>query len=660
MQRLDWSILGLYVVGLAFLTLYTRRFVRSVADFLAASRLAGRYLLTVSTGFGGAIAIIAIWEMLYVAGLPSQWWAMMGVPVGLLLSLTGFVIYRFRQTRALTLAQFFEMRYSRGFRFFAGVLLCVSGILNYGIFPAVSSRFMIYFLGLPEYLHLGGITVSSFPVVMALYLLLALAPVLVGGQISILIIDFFQGLLTLLIYIALLLYLLHTFAWTDIMAGLQIAPAGRSMINPFDTADSHEFSVGYFLIAVFGQIYNARSWQGTSGFNASARTPHEAKMAGILGSWRFFILQLCALLFPLVAYAALHLPKFAHLASPILHDIQAIVDPTLRQQMVVPLFLNHILPVGLMGLFATLVVASTVSCDNIYLHSWGTILIQDVFLPLWKKSLTPAGHLRLFRWAIVGVAAFAFTFSLLFPLKQFVLMYFALTGAIYLGGAGAVIIGGLYWKHGTTMAAWVAMSTGSALAFGGLLIQQSWSETINPMLRDWFPEVVWLATTAHHFPVSGQMLYFLAMLLASLLYIAVSLLGPRKVHNLDELLHRGSYALAEDQVGAAARGPRSWKTLLGLDPDFNRGEKIIFWATFWWSMSWWGVFILGTIVYGFHPFGNDAWSWFWFFKIWLSVLLAGGLGLWFAWGGFGDLRDLLRDLKKPRAHSDDDGRLDGP
>ena len=146
---LDWTLMVVMLAGILGLTAFAQRFCRSVPDFLAANRLAGRYLLTVSGGFAGVISLVGLWEMIYTTGLPPQWWGQINAPVGLFLGLTGFIIYRFRQTRALTLAQFFEERYSRSFRYFAGALCWFSGILNFGIFPAVTANVLICFLGLP-------------------------------------------------------------------------------------------------------------------------------------------------------------------------------------------------------------------------------------------------------------------------------------------------------------------------------------------------------------------------------------------------------------------------------------------------------------------------------------------------------------------------------
>ena len=151
LHLIDYAIILLILGLISGFAIYTSRYTRSVADFLSANRCAGRYLLTVaSTTSGlGAISIIAFWEQFYQAGFTAMFWGNIMAPIGLLLSLSGWIIYRYRETRALTLAQFLEMRYSKRFRLFSGTLCWMSGVLNYGIFPAVTARFFIYFLGLP-------------------------------------------------------------------------------------------------------------------------------------------------------------------------------------------------------------------------------------------------------------------------------------------------------------------------------------------------------------------------------------------------------------------------------------------------------------------------------------------------------------------------------
>jgi SSS family solute:Na+ symporter len=76
-----------------------------------------------------------------------SWWGLTMSVIVLLVTVSGWVIYRFRQTRCLTLAEFFERRYSRRFRVFAGLIVFLAGLLNFGIFPSVGARFFIHFCG---------------------------------------------------------------------------------------------------------------------------------------------------------------------------------------------------------------------------------------------------------------------------------------------------------------------------------------------------------------------------------------------------------------------------------------------------------------------------------------------------------------------------------
>ena len=153
MSLLDWSITVALVIFMTYAVFKTKKYTRSVADFLAANRCAGKYLLGVSEGAAGiaAISIIAISEAYYHAGFSIAWWAMLPYTVAIVAALTGWVVYRYRQTRALTLAQLLEMRYSKNFRIFAGMVMFVCGIINFAIFPGVGAKFFMYYCGLPSF-----------------------------------------------------------------------------------------------------------------------------------------------------------------------------------------------------------------------------------------------------------------------------------------------------------------------------------------------------------------------------------------------------------------------------------------------------------------------------------------------------------------------------
>ncbi|MCX6935666.1 MAG: hypothetical protein NTZ01_05695 [Verrucomicrobia bacterium] len=151
MHLVDWLLICVPLVLLLFVAIYTRKYMKGVADFLSGGRVAGRYLLAVAKGEQGvgAVVFVALFEMISKSGFIIIWWGWLSVPVTLIVGISGWVIYRFRETRALTLAQFFEIRYSKSFRVFTGFLGFAAGMANFGIIPIVGARFLTYFLGLP-------------------------------------------------------------------------------------------------------------------------------------------------------------------------------------------------------------------------------------------------------------------------------------------------------------------------------------------------------------------------------------------------------------------------------------------------------------------------------------------------------------------------------
>ena len=97
------------------------------------------------------------------------------------------------------------------------------------------------------------------------------------------------------------------------------------------------------------------------------------------------------------------------------------------------LALAAILPIGLMGLMCAAFLAAFISTHDTYLHSWGSILIQDVILPFRRKPFTPRQHLWLLRLSILGVAIVIFTLSLLYRPTQYVSMFLIITGSVPTG-----------------------------------------------------------------------------------------------------------------------------------------------------------------------------------------------------------------------------------
>lgn len=773
---LDWIIVFIPLLVVLVIGLKSQKYVKSVADFLAAGRVAGRYVICVAGGEAGMglISLVAMWEMYYTCGFAVSFWSAIAAPLGLIFGLTGFCNYRFRETKAMTMGQFFEIRYNRAFRIFAAILQSISGVINYAIFPAVGARCMMYFLNLPVHFYIGDWKFSTFGLLMLLFLGIAVWIVTMGGQITIMVTDCVQGLVSYPLYAIIVAYIFYRFSWNgEMVPALMDRAPGESMLNPYDIENMRTFNLFYVFVGIFSSVFNRMAWSGTQGYNAAAANAHEQKMGGLLGTWRAGFSTMMIVLLAVAGYTYMthadfkkdanvvhrqltaktmeemtHEKRFDVIRSDVealtkngvvtpamkevLHkenlkleklelekqkkvnpdlekpanykpkfDLSKPLDPsqykdaaqvavatvdkgtaqtigTIYHQMLVPVALREMLPMGITGVLCALLIFLMISTDTTYMHSWGSIIVQDIILPFRKKPFTPKQQLNLLRLVIAGVAVFAFLFSFFFAQMDYILMFFAITGAIWLGGAGPVIVFGLYWKRGTAAGAFAALGTGSFLAVGGIVCQQTWAKYIYPFLEDmgwvqsvtWFfhtvskpfnPYIVW-NVTPDRFPVNSQEIYFLAMVLAITLYIVLSLLTCRKPFNLDRMLHRGAYAEGKTLEKIPWNIHTVFSKLIGIDANYTRGDKILAWSVFIWSFGWsFMVCFVGIVIWNiFYPW-PDSW---WAIKFHITMLLVPGIvavvsTVWFSIGGSIDLYRLFQRLKEKEDNDLDDGRVVG-
>ena len=679
----DWMIVIIVLGGMIYSVSMTKGLMKSVSDFLSAGRTAGRYVLSISSGVAGlgAISIVMFLEMGYVAGFSLSWWGLSQGIILLAITMSGWVIYRFRMTRSLTLAQFFEKRYSRKFRIFAGIVAFFAGLINFGIFPAVGAQFFINFCGLPDY-FLG---IPVYPLVMIVLLGIALYFVYTGGQIAVIIADFFQGVFVTIMLFIVTLYMLFTIGFDQVSDSLQSTPMklakeeiqvlkndksfqtltldeqslkvddikikyeNSSRINPFKTSHVEDFNFWYFLIGIIGVMYGALSWQGSQGYNSSAKNAHEAKMGVVLAGWRGIPQGMFMFLVPVLVYVLMNHPDYQHIADSVNISLSSLSSDTLKGQMRAPFVLSEILPVGLLGAFAALMLAAFISTHDTYLHSWGSIFIQDVIMPFRKKPFDKETHIKVLRYSIFGVAVFIFLFSLLFSQSQKIALYFAVTAAIFAGGCGAVIIGGLYWNRGTTSAAWTAMIIGAIIGVSGTLVKQISDNWL--LNTESFTQLKSILMVLKN--INGQEYWGLGMASSSICYIAVSLLFPKKPVNMDKLLNRGKYSIDGEVNIVDEQVKIGWK-ILGMGKEFTKNDKLIYILNYAWTGLWTLVFIIGTIYNLSNPVSDDAWMKFWEYYIYIHLLLSGIVLVWFTIGGFNDLKSMITSLQSEvRDHGDD-------
>ena len=343
----DWLIVivpTLFVLGMG---LYSRRYLRDVTTFLSAGRVCGRYVISVGDVASGLsiIGLVSYVEIHYKTGFATSFWTALLLPVGVVLGLFGYVLYRFRETKSQSIGQFIEMRYSRKLRIFAAALRSLSEMLANMIMPALAARFFIYFLDLPQKFMLFGLECSTFHVIMLICLVMAISIICMGGAMSIIITDTIQGFIVYPMLVFFTIFVLVKFPWnTEILPVMADRAPGESFIDAMDIAKLKDFNIfSLVMLPIVTQLLQRASWIGAGSSSNAARSPHEQKMASLLGTWRSALGLIFYVLVAVSVLVMLNHANHAQEAHKIRLDLtskvaqEVVVDKAMREQVITSL-----------------------------------------------------------------------------------------------------------------------------------------------------------------------------------------------------------------------------------------------------------------------------------------------------------------------------------
>jgi len=633
-QLIDWLVLGVLFIAFNAGAFFCRKYIKGVADFLVAGRNVGRFLGSASDTMQGlgAITILAVWQMNYKAGFAGQWWGILTSVTGMILALTGWGIYRFRQTRAMTLGQFVEMRYSKRARLFFGILAYLSGVLNMGIFPVVSANFFVYYMGFPSEFSLAGMQI---PTVLPIMVVLTASAVMIcffGGRVTIIVTDFVQAVFVNIMLIIITLVVYRMFTWDQFVETFKAAPNGDALLHPFRSEGVSEFNKWYFFIFVYLLFYKVISWAPDTMQFGSAKDAHEAKMMRLIRCFRDIATSGLGLflLLPLSAFVLMNHPDFAAKAAQVKQALAGITNEQVYSQMLTTAAVVHIIPAGLLGAFAGVVLAAFITTHDSYLLAWGGMLVQDVIIPLGIKPATPKQHLNWIRISVLIVAVITTLFSMFFRQVDNILMFFDISASLYVGASGVVLLGGLYWKRGTTTAAWVTMIVGAIMSIAGLIYR-----SINPAF------------------LNGTIMAFWIAILCLVIYVVVSYLDKKPDIDLDEILNRKK---AGEDSTLNHHVKRRW---FRWGSEVSKLDRIVISLVVAGLAIFLVTFISVCIYNLWHDVPTDSWLRYWHIYLYVMFFIGFIFLTFIILGGFRDLFRLFKRLKAQTVDVEDDGSVKG-
>jgi len=460
----DGSIVGLYLVATMVVGIMVRKYVGKVEHFLVAGREMDVYLGIASlaaTEFG-VVTCMYTAQNGYDKGFAGATPGLLSAAAMLLVGLTGFCIKPLRDAGVMTIPELFQNRFGPRIRWLAGVVIVLGGLLNMGVFLRTGGEFLLLVCGFPlenagAAPHtLGGFVGSHYlEIAMTVLLLTVVVYTILGGMLSVLVTEFVQFVVMSIGLIAVTVLILASsdIGWGRLVAAVE-AKHGAGGFNPFVHPDmGWPYVVFNALLCTAGMV----TWMTMIQRLLAAKDTRTGRKIYTRTSF-FFV---CRFLVPGIwGIAAL-----------------AVLTPEMvggNSLYAMPKFLGAFVPMGLMGILLSAMIAADMSTDSSYMLTWGSVIYNDILAPFRRKPWSEKKGLFWNRSIVAFIGIFLLVYGLWYPLKGDLWTYLGVTGTIYLSSMSVLLVACCYWKRANNWGAAAAIIFGAAIPVAYLVLELVW------------------------------------------------------------------------------------------------------------------------------------------------------------------------------------------
>lgn len=149
-STIHWVIVICYPMISLVIGLVVRKYIANMHDFVCAGHSLGT-CLDIATLTGTELGLITVMyssQKGFSGGFAAFHIALVAGIATFMVGATGFIVYRLREMKVMTIPEFYGRRFGKKTQILGGIMMALGGILNMGLFLKVGSMFLVGITGM--------------------------------------------------------------------------------------------------------------------------------------------------------------------------------------------------------------------------------------------------------------------------------------------------------------------------------------------------------------------------------------------------------------------------------------------------------------------------------------------------------------------------------